>query len=74
MSATDWLSLCMRLTPADPLTYSTEGLDDGCFWCGAYTAWDGRAMYAVHEPNCEWVEARQALGYDLAPHRVSGTP
>jgi hypothetical protein len=55
-----------RLADEEPGTWSTEGLDDGCFFCGAPdTTWRGGTPYKhkiVHESNCDWVVLRGKLG------------
>jgi hypothetical protein len=66
-----------RLIGDDPLTRSTEGLDDGCFWCGADTLWGSGFVggyWADHEPDCVWVEAMRILDRDLGKHTVRSTP
>jgi hypothetical protein len=70
---TDPVELIARLIDGSPLTRSTEGLDDGCFWCGAEDIWPPRLMgdpWADHEPDCAWIEAMQFLGRDLGKHTV----
>ena len=62
----------------DPFTHSTEGLDDGCFFCGAWA----RSHYndtsqefdhwAEHRSRCLWIRARAAFGLPLGLHKVSG--
>ena len=72
----DLLTLIARLADENPLTRSTEGLDDGCFFCGADTDDTGRPNYypyAVHDHDCPWVEARHLLGHDLGLHKVKAT-
>lgn len=63
-------ALMASVVPDNPLTWSHEGLDDGCFWCGARTKyrvipggqpWQQEA-YADHGADCDWVIARRALG------------
>ena len=70
------LALIARLADDDPLTRSVEGLDDGCFFCGAdtdYTQPD-YAPYAVHDHDCPWVGARRLLRHRLGLHKVKDTP
>lgn len=61
-----------RLSGGNPLTWSTEGLDDGCFFCGADDKYASGLTYrfATHKADCSWVEARRLLGHDIAPHQV----
>lgn len=59
----------------DPLTYSNEGLDDRCFFCGATPTWDGKNRGATHEAKCAWVEAMAYLGHPLPEkHFAAGAP
>jgi hypothetical protein len=81
MDETDLIALIERLAGDDPLTTSTEGLSDGCFFCGADTRYFiGRTSsiddynWAEHDPDCVWVEARRLLGHDITPHKVEGEP
>ena len=76
MDSHDLLALIARLADDDPLTSSTEGLDDGCFFCGAWPKYDppDYVRYAVHDHDCPWVEARRLLGHDIEPHKVRDTP
>lgn len=71
------LDLIGRLIDGDPITHSTEGLDDGCFWCGADDIWAPGltgGVWADHEPDCEWIEAMRLLGRDLGKHTVRSSP
>ena len=75
--------LLRRVADMDPLTYSTDGIDDRCFFCGADTETvaykvtvtdsteiTGYRHSATHEPECTWVLARQHLGMGLDGHKV----
>lgn len=67
----DWKALVERRVDDDPLTRSAEGLDDGCFFCGADTELGPNwTNFATHDGDCSWVEARRALGLPLGPHKV----
>lgn len=55
-----------------PVTFSTEGLDDRCFWCAGdivYVRRDPRNSAghrgARHNHDCPWVLTRQFLGLPL---------
>jgi hypothetical protein len=65
-------SLVGRLADDEPLTTSSEGLDDGCFFCGAdalsEVRSDGLVIFAEHRTDCAWVEARRALGLGIGEH------
>jgi hypothetical protein len=66
-----------ELAQVEPITWSTEGLDDGCLFCGADAkcVWEPEyERYAVHRPTCLWVRVRLLLGHDLGIHRVDGQP
>jgi hypothetical protein len=66
-----------ELAQVEPITWSTEGLDDGCLFCGvdAKCVWEPEyERYAVHRPTCLWVRVRLLLGHDLGIHRVDGQP
>ena len=60
----------------DPTTHSTEGLDDGCFFCDAWS----KSVYidhefehfAEHRKSCLWVRARQAFDMNLGRNTVKG--
>lgn len=61
----------------DPMTHSTEGLDDGCFFCGAWSqsyynkeTHDFEHFADDHKKSCLWVRARQAYGLRLGRHQV----
>ncbi len=73
--AVTWESLVRELAEIeDPTTHSTEGLDDGCFFCGAWS----RSIYinyafehfAEHLPSCLWVRARQAFAMNLGRNTI----
>lgn len=58
------------LCPEDPNTYTTEGLDDGCLWCDAPTAYGG---VQVHDAGCAWARAVRFLGRPMPDgHDVAG--
>lgn len=71
------VALLRSIVEEDPLTHSSEGLDDGCFFCGA----DSQSRYnrdtndfehwAVHEHSCEWIIARHLFNIPLGFHRVT---
>lgn len=42
----------------NPRTSSTEGLDDGCFFCEEERMKDG---VQLHKKDCPWVRARRLL-------------
>jgi len=68
---TDAVDLIGRLVDDNPITSSTEGLDDCCFFCGAvplFTFTPTYAEWAHHEADCAWVEAMRFLGRDLGRH------
>ena len=61
----------------DPTTWSTEGLDDECFFCqspkqSVYIKPDFE-YYADHRKSCLWVRARQSFGMDLGRNIVKGS-
>lgn len=69
-------ALVTRLTVADPITRSTEGLDDACMWCQAREReWkisgDHYEIGVIHRRDCAWIDAMKALGRDIAPHKVA---
>lgn len=52
----------------NPWTWSTEGLDDGCFFCGrddpGLKVKDSVDPTELHEPECDWLYvARERAGY-----------
>ena len=60
----------------DPTTWSTEGLDDCCFFCDApkksvYVKPDFE-HFAEHRKSCLWVRARQAFDMNLGRNTVKG--
>jgi hypothetical protein len=58
------VTLIGRLIDDEPLTWSREGLDDECFFCGADVQTTGRSLwrrFADHESDCAWVAARAIL-------------
>jgi hypothetical protein len=64
----DVTEVLVRLAVDDPLTWSNEGLDDGCFWCGAdpVAIWEPEYHRgAIHDSACAWVAARRLLGLPL---------
>jgi hypothetical protein len=73
-SLAELIVLIDRLSGDAPLTWSTEGIDDGCFFCGADATYASglKHRFAVHKADCSWVEARRLLGHDIAPHQVAG--
>ena len=67
------VALLREVAETHPITYSQEGLDDGCLFCGAYkeSVWEPEyETYAVHKPTCVWVVTRLWLGMDLGIHQV----
>lgn len=69
-----WKRLVERLVDDQPITWSTEGLDDGCFFCGAdyqSTFEGGYHTFAHHWVDCPWVEATKALGRELGLNTVN---
>ncbi len=73
-----WKALARELAEIDdPTTHSTEGLDDGCFFCGAYsqsvTVDHEFYHFAEHRSRCLWVRARQAFGMGLGRNTIKGT-
>lgn len=56
--ADDWKALCAELVDDNPRTWSTEGLDDCCFFCGE---WRYENNIQLHTEDCPWVRARKAL-------------
>ena len=50
----------------EPWSSSTEGLDDECVFCGAFTP------RFVHENDCSWFAAREALGLSTDGHSRGG--
>jgi len=58
----------------NPITHSTEGLDDECFFCGAWS----KSVYidsdfhhfAEHRSRCLWVRARQAFDMGLGRNTI----
>lgn len=69
-TADELTNLLERLTAVCPVTSSYEGLDDGCLFCDGFPFWTSTERAASHEPDCVWVEARLALGHDIAPHEI----
>lgn len=62
----------------NPSTQSLEGLDDACFFCGAWrTPRNLRfdeypAPYVDHDWDCEWIKVRKMFGKSLNGHTVKG--
>lgn len=44
----------------DPMTHSTEGLDDACFFCGSDRVFD---RPQPHESDCPWIAAMDLRGH-----------
>lgn len=67
--------LARDLLVDDPITWSSEGLDDACFFCGADKAYRRGGRYdQPHEPDCDWLRGRQMLGLPLSmPDRFDAT-
>jgi hypothetical protein len=71
-------ALCRELAEIeDPTTHSHEGLDDGCFFC---TAWSESVYenhvfehFANHYPSCLWVRARRMFELPLGRNTVRST-
>jgi hypothetical protein len=61
------LALARAVAETDPWCWSSEGLDDGCHFCGSdrgrrpytNTAPPGRLQ---HKDRCDWLSLREALG------------
>lgn len=50
----------------DPMTHSMEGLDDGCFFCGAAPVYRrGSEPGSHHDAMCAWVDGMRLLGHEL---------
>lgn len=65
------VELLTALANDTPLTTSSEGLDDGCHFCGADTKYrTGSELYAIHEHNCPWILARRFLHMDIGIEQV----
>lgn len=70
------LDLLERLVDDDPITRSQEGLDDGCFFCGAWENWDGHKTPPIpqaHFEDCAWIEAMDFLQRPHPQHVVDET-
>lgn len=58
----------------DPITHSTEGLDDGCFFCGHDADWKQMHPRQRHYSDCPWIEAMALLGHEHPDHEAIDTP
>lgn len=75
-----WRSIVERLIEPDPWEQSQEGLDDWCHFCGSDRRWwqppPGephwrRIYHHVHETDCAWVQAHEALDRPLPDHHYT---
>lgn len=62
------LGLLARLCSSDPLCRSTEGLDDGCHFCGAPIKYNLGIVECVHDDACPWIATNDWLGRDRPKH------
>lgn len=65
-------ALLELIVSKDPLTWSAEGIDDGCYYCGADVDYshDTGPDFAHHDADCPWILSMRYLGRDIGPHTV----
>ena len=62
--------IAQSIAALDPWCHSTEGLDDGCHFCGSdrgnpqWSSTEPPGLF-VHEPWCSWLALRESLGLGL---------
>jgi hypothetical protein len=65
-AAQKWAQIVDAVVDLDPICRSSEGLDDGCFFCGVEEVGHFSANTFVrtqhHAPDCLWVAARRLAG------------
>ena len=65
MKASDWERVARAVYLTEPWSWSSEGLDDCCMYCGAWTP------SGSHLDDCPWVVHHEAI-YGRPADYVSG--
>lgn len=70
-----WRDLVCRLVDVEPWSWSNEGLDDCCTFCGSrLMGVTAEGDHYVHDAECVWLEAMDALGRQHPNHEARNRP